>query len=106
MFRIGKKFDYTQTWQQLGIITVKYKVDDQPNGNSYLCVYGWSKISLVEYYIVDSWGTWRSPGGNSLGAISVDGGTYDIYTVQRYAQPSIEGTLLCLIFECKNRKEN
>jgi len=40
LFRIGKKFDCTKTWKQLGTITVKYKVDYKPNGNSYLCVYG------------------------------------------------------------------
>ena len=92
LFRIGKKFDCTKTWKQLGTITVKYKVDYKPNGNSYLCVYGWSKSPLIEYYIVDSWGTWRPPGGNSLGTVNIDGGTYDIYVSQKYGQPSIEGT--------------
>jgi hypothetical protein len=91
LFRIGKKWDCTKTWEQLGSIVVNYGVDYQPNGNSYLCVYGWTRSPLIEYYIVDSWGTWRPPGGTSRGTISVDGGTYDVYVTDRINQPSIDG---------------
>ena len=92
LFRIGKKFDSTKTYQQLGNISVNYGCNYQPNGNSYLCVYGWTKSPLVEYYIVESWGSWRPPGATSKGTITVDGGTYDIYQTTRTNQPSIEGT--------------
>ena len=92
LFRIGKKWDCTKTWQQLGSIAVKYNVDYQPNGNSYMCVYGWTRNPLIEYYIVDSWGSWRPPGGQSRGTINVDDGTYDIYVTDRINQPSIDGT--------------
>ena len=91
LFRIGKKWDCSKTWQQLGTIAVNYGVDYHPNGNSYLCVYGWTRSPLIEYYIVDSWGTWRPPGGTSRGQIYVDGGTYDIYVTDRINQPSIDG---------------
>jgi len=92
LFRIGKKWDCSKTWQQLGTISVAYNVDYRPNGNSYMCVYGWTRNPLIEYYIVDSWGTWRPPGSNSMGTINVDGGTYDIYVTDRINQPSIDGT--------------
>jgi hypothetical protein len=91
LFRIGKKFNSTQTHQQLGNISIDYGCTYNPSGNSYLCVYGWTKSPLVEYYIVDSWGSWRPPGAASRGTITVDGGTYDVYVTTRTNQPSIIG---------------
>lgn len=92
LFRKGKVFDATKTYSQMGNITIDYGCNYQPSGNSYLGVYGWSKNPLVEYYIVESWGTWRPPGATSKGTIYVDGGAYEVYETTRYEQPSIEGT--------------
>lgn len=90
LFRTGKK--YNQSWTSLGTIKITYSATYNPNGNSYLCIYGWSTNPLVEFYIVESWGTWRPPGASSLGQVTIDGGTYDIYRTTRVNQPSIVGT--------------
>lgn len=91
LFRTGKKFDMTKTHRELGPISVDYDCDYQPNGNSYLCVYGWSVDPLVEFYVVESWGSWRPPGAEPIGTVEVDGGTYEIYKTMRINQPSIIG---------------
>ena len=91
LFRIGKKWNCKYDWWDLGTVTVDYDVDYNPNGNSYLCIYGWLKNPLVEYYIVESWGSWRPPGGSPKKTIYVDDGAYDVYVTDRINQPSIEG---------------
>lgn len=91
LFRRGKKYDCTLTYEEMANISIDYGVDYQPEGNSYLCVYGWTREPLVEYYIVESWGTWRPPGAPlALGTVEVDGAVYDIYKTTRYEQPSID----------------
>lgn len=94
LFRTGKKWTTNSPqWDTLNGIKMDYAADYQPNGNSYLSVYGWTKSPLVEYYIIESWGTWRPPGGTGYkDTITVDGVEYDVYQTTRVQQPSIEGT--------------
>jgi len=93
LFRAGRKFGSTQTHSEIGTISIEYNASSYaPNGNSYLSVYGWVVNPLIEYYIVDSWGSWRPPGGSSKGQVTIDDGTYDIYETTRTNQPSIQGT--------------
>ena len=93
--RMGKNFDsQKKTYKQIGDIVLTYDVEYTPKGNSYMCVYGWTRNPLMEYYIVEGWGDWRPPGndGENKGSVTLNGNKYDIRKSMRYNQPSLDGT--------------
>lgn len=70
-----------------------YNVDSAQN--SYVALYGWTKAPLIEYYIIESYGSYNPAscsGGTDYGSFQSDGATYNVRRCQRVNQPSIEGT--------------
>lgn len=80
-------------WKPGTARTINYSGSFNPQGNGYLAVYGWTTNPLVEYYVIESYGTYNpSSGAQNLGTFQTDGGTYTIAKSTRYNQPSIVGT--------------
>ncbi|WP_019678370.1 glycoside hydrolase family 11 protein, partial [Ruminococcus flavefaciens] len=51
--RMGKNYDSQKiNYKALGDIVLSYDVEYTPRGNSYMCIYGWTRNPLMEYYIV------------------------------------------------------
>lgn len=105
-YKNGPAGQYSVTWQNVGNVVVgkgrnpgteepmSYSGTwDNKDVNSYLALYGWFIDPLIEYYVVESFGTYNpSTGAKKLGTVKSDGGTYDIYKTQRVNKPSIQGT--------------
>lgn len=72
---------------------ITYSGTFSPNGNGYLSVYGWTTSPLIEYYIVESYGTYNpASGATTKGSVTSDGATYTIGVATRTNAPSISGT--------------
>ncbi|USP80281.1 glycoside hydrolase family 11 protein [Curvularia clavata] len=104
-YTMGEGSKYSVTWRNTGNFvggkgwnpgngrTINYGGAFNPQGNGYLAVYGWTRNPLVEYYVIESYGTYNpSSGAQYKGTFQTDGGNYDVAVSTRYNQPSIDGT--------------
>lgn len=92
--RKGQAFNDADSikYSSLGKITVEFAANYNPQGTSYLCVYGWTRDPLVEYYIVEKFNNYDpSTGTSNLGNVNLDGSSYKLCSKQVTGQPSIEG---------------
>jgi hypothetical protein len=93
LFRMGKRLGSVSSYHEYGDIIIEYEATHSITRGevSYLTAYGWTESPLMEYYVIESRGSYR-PGGGYMGTIEVDGGTYEVYMDTRFQQPSIQGT--------------
>ena len=90
---VGLKFDDTQTYQQLGVLSADFAETHTGTAGalSYIGVYGWMASPSIEFYIVedafDNSPPAKPAGGSKLGPIQVDGGAYDVYYSEAYGNP-------------------
>jgi hypothetical protein len=102
---LGTGGSYSTTWSNVGNFTcgkgwsngsatqvICFSGSFNGGNNGYLAIYGWTENALIEYYVVEDYGSWTPPGGTSLGTFTSDGGTYNIYQTTRTNQPSVIGT--------------
>jgi endo-1,4-beta-xylanase len=93
LFRMGKRYNETQTHKQIGTFALEYGFSDyEPVGTSYVTVYGWTVNPLVEFYIVENWGPNDYKGGGGyIKDVTIGGDVYEIHKTVRNNQPSIKG---------------
>ena len=88
--RRGRNYDASKKATDYGTIVMDYaaQYSASAKGNSRLCVYGWMKDPLVEYYIIEDWVNW-CPSGNGK-TVTIDGAQYNIFQTP-HTGPTILG---------------
>jgi endo-1,4-beta-xylanase len=73
--------------------TISYSGTYNPgNQNTYLALYGWTRNPLVEYYVLENFGSYNpSTGATPMGSVTTDGSTYNLYRSYRNNAPCIDG---------------
>jgi len=89
----GGNFVGGKGWNPGSARVIDFSGTYSPDGNSYLSIYGWTTDPLIEYYIVEDFGTYDpSTGATSMGSVTSDGSTYELFQLTRTNEPSIQGT--------------
>ena len=104
LFRIGKRWDSTQTYQEIGTIKVKYEFDFISNSTSRYAIYGWTKQPLVEFYILENWEGYV-PNTKKFASLFVDGSNFDMYRVDLNSFDSYNYMIQLWSIRTKKRKK-
>lgn len=97
--RIGLSFDQTKTPSQIGTLSADF-AESKTGGDGlvYVGIYGWTVDPLREYYILEDWGATKPAGTasdgtprDSVGTLTADGETYDVWKKTRTDKPAITG---------------
>jgi hypothetical protein len=98
--RVGLEWDRTRTHTQIGTITAEFSLTktEEGGGLTYIGIYGWTVNPLREFYILDDWGSVKPAGTasdgtprTSVGTLTTDGETYDVWKHTRVNKPAITG---------------
>jgi len=68
-----------------------WRHDSGGTGCSYLDFYGWTRSSLIEYYVFEKWQNYVPQDGTKVGTLSSDGATYTYYYKSANG-PNIDGS--------------
>ena len=103
LFRIGKRWNCTQTYKEIGTIKVKYEFDfiANSNSNSFFGIYGWTEQPFIEYYIIENGDFF--PSTQKFTSLFVDGSNYDMY---RIISNPIDGRGMTQIWSVRKKKRN
>ena len=102
LFRIGKRWNGTKTYQEIGKIKVNYEFDFISNGTSRIAIYGWTKNPFIEYYILENWEGYI-PNTNKIASLFVDGSNYDMYKVELSA---FDADRMIQLWSIRTKKRN
>jgi len=77
--------------------------------NAFLSVYGWTKNPLIQYFIIESYGSYNPSscsGGTDYGSFQSDGATYNVRRCKRTGPVlDMEGAELYIYYSVRNPKK-
>ena len=91
LFLLGKTMKYEISNHNLTDIIINYDLEYKPEGQSYISINGYFSADYEEFNIVENSDNWNMRFTQSLGNITVDDGTYDIYYNEIIYPPNIHG---------------
>jgi len=91
-----------------GSRTINFNATFDIVGNAYLTVYGWMTNPKVEYYIIESFGTFdpSAYAQQKFASYSVDGSEYSLGKTTRYSMVPMEGSTILQYYAVRRSKRS